>query len=256
MLSSCNCMYEEHIRCHTIAPIEQFYTTCYSNPSSCPCVYTTSIVYTIYLFCSCFLWYILLQYCLSHLVIPTCYAIKNSKIVALISTFSKSEVEIVRLIIVYPGLSSSFLQEALSLDQPHVSRVLKRLLSKGCIRRVRSDCTGKRYMYRYFIHPSNGIIKTYPFIDSEIDTLLASSTNRHGPFYRLLAAFFDLDNETLAVLLRFLQDLYSARVDNSLNLSLSVPNDLSFTSTSDKLCRRNRLSAYCFRYFSRFRVDI
>ena len=111
-------------------------------------------------------------------------------------------------------------------------------------------------MYRYFIDPSNGIIKTYPFIDFEIDTLLASSANRHGAFYRLLAAFFDLDNETLAVLLGFLQDLYSARVDPSLNLSLSVPDDMSIRSGSNKLCRRNRLSAYCYRYFSRFRVGI
>ena len=106
---------------------------------------------------------------------------------SLISIFSKSEVEIIRLIAVYPGLSSTFLQEALSLDQPHVSRVLKRLLSKGCIRRVRSECTGKRFMFRYYIDPSNGVNMTYTSIDFEIDTLLASSSNRHGSFYRLLA---------------------------------------------------------------------
>ena len=169
--------------------------------------------------------------------------------------FSKSEVEIIRLIIVSPGISSTYLQEALSLDQPHVSRVLKRLLSKGCIRRVRSECTGKRYMYRYYIDPSNGVKMTYPFIDFEIDTLLASSSNRHGSFYRLLAALFDLDNETLAVLLGFMQDLYSARVGSSSNMSMSVSTDMSFPSTTNQLRRRNRLSALCFRYFSRFRDD-
>ena len=84
---------------------------------------------------------------------------------SLIGNFSKSEVEIIRLITVSPGISSTYLQEALSLDQPHVSRVLKRLLSKGCIRRVRSECMGKRYMYRYYIDPSNGVNMTYPFID-------------------------------------------------------------------------------------------
>ena len=174
---------------------------------------------------------------------------------SLIGIFSKSEVEIIRLIIVSPGISSTYLQEALSLDQPHVSRVLKRLLSKGCIRRVRSECTGKRFMYRYYIDPSNGVNMTYPFIDFEIDTLLASSSNRHGSFYRLLAAFFDLDNETLAVLLGFMQDLYSARVGSSSNMSMSVSTDMSLSSATNQLRRRNRLSAFCFRYFSRFRDD-
>ena len=91
-------------------------------------------------FYRCPLWYILLQ---SNP--PTSIYVPHKRLRSLNNVFdlyfSKSEVEIIRLITVSPGISSTYLQEALSLDQPHVSRVLKRLLSKGCIRRVRSECT-------------------------------------------------------------------------------------------------------------------
>lgn len=172
-----------------------------------------------------------------------------------VSSFSNLEVEVIKLIISCPGTSSAFLQEALDLDQPHVSRVLKRLSFKGCIRRVKFDCRGKRFIYRYYISARNGITSTYPLVDLEIDNILAFSTNRHSSFYRLLAAFFDLDNQTLSVLLRFLQDLYSARMNSSLPFSLPVSTDLRSPSTANNLLRRNRLSAFCFHYFSRARAE-
>ena len=171
----------------------------------------------------------------------------------LFSTFSKSEAEILRLIMSSPGTSAASVEEALSLDQPHVSRVLKRLLSKGYVRRIKSESKGKRFLYRYYLEPSNGLVMTYSLIDFEIDNLFIQTSNRHSSFYRLLAALHDLDNDRLATLLKFIQDLYSERINSSQAFSALADYDPSSTCTLNKFRRRNRLSAYCFRYFSRSR---
>ena len=173
----------------------------------------------------------------------------------LFSTFSKSEAEIIRLIICCPGTSAASVEEALSLDQPHVSRVLKRLLSKGYIRRIKFDSKGKRFLYRYYLDPSKPLVMTYSLIDSEIDNLFIQTSSRHSPFYRLLAALHDLDNDTLAALLKFVQELYSARVNSSPSFTDLADHFPSLSCTSKKLKRRNRLSAFYFHYFchSRFR---
>ena len=169
----------------------------------------------------------------------------------LFSTFSKSEAEIIRLIICCPGTSAASVEEALSLDQPHVSRVLNRLLSKGYVRRIKFDSKGKRLIYRYYLDPSKNLAMTYSLIDFEIDNLFVDTSSRHSTFYRLLAALHDIDNDTLASLLKFVQDLYSARVKSSPKFSALVDHSPSLSCTLRKLRRRNRLSAFYFRCFCR-----
>ena len=152
-----------------------------------------------------------------------------------------------------PGSSSAFLEESLSLDQPFVSRVLKKLLLKDCIRRLKCKTKGKRFSYLYYIKPGPWISSLLSSIDFEIDSTLSSNLSRHSNLFRLLAALYDLDAESLGKILTLTQEIYSSKTNSSSTFPQFSGSVSSFEPEGNdhKLKRRNRLSAYCWRHFTR-----
>ena len=170
------------------------------------------------------------------------------------TTYSRSELDILMLVHFNPGSSSAFLEESLSLDQPFVSRVLKKLLLKGCIRRLKCKSKGQRCSYLYYVKPGLGISSILSSIDFEIDATLSSNVSRHSNLFRLLAALYDLDTESLGKILTLTQEIYSSKINSSTTFP-QFPGSASRFEPEDsdhKLKRRNRLSAYCWRYFTFF----
>ena len=169
------------------------------------------------------------------------------------TTYSRSELDILLLLHFNPGSSSAFLEESLSFDQPFVSRVLKKLLSKDCIRRLKSKSRGQRFSYLYYIKPGLGISSLLSSIDLEIDSTLSSNFSRHSNLFRLLAALYDLDTESLGKIVTLAQEIYSSKINSSSAFPHSSGSVSSFNpnTTDHKLKRRNRLAAYCWRYFTR-----
>ncbi|QNJ32740.1 marR family protein [Synechococcus sp. PROS-9-1] len=162
-----------------------------------------------------------------------------------LKAFSKSEVEIIRLIALHPGVVSSFLEDSLSLDQPHVSKVLKRLLSKGYIRRIKVVSTGKRDLLRYYINPSYGVQSVYSLIDKDMDNLVEAFSTRHSTIYRFLAALYDVDSVAFSAFNAALQEVLLLRQqDDALSSSSSMS---CMDDSSARLKHRNRLAVRFWR---------
>ena len=162
-----------------------------------------------------------------------------------LKSFSKSEVEIIRLIALHPGVVSSFFEDSLSFDQPHVSKVLKRLLRKGYIRRVKDVSPGKRDLLRYYINPSHGVQSVYSLIDKDMDNLVEAFSSRHSIIYRFLAALHDVDPVAFSAFNTAMQDIFSLRQQNDVSSSLSsLP---CIDDSSARLKHRNRLAVRFWR---------
>jgi len=162
-----------------------------------------------------------------------------------LKSFSKSEVEIIRLIALQPGVVASFIEDSLSLDQPHVSKVLKRLVGKGCIRRIKVVSPGKRDLLRYYINPQLGVQSIFSLIDKDMDALVRHFSSRHSIIYRFLAALHDVDDAAFFSFVSALQDIISQRQQSDQLLSSSaIP---SMDDPSARLKHRNRLAVRFWR---------
>lgn len=162
-----------------------------------------------------------------------------------LKTFSKSEVEIIRLIALQPGVVSSFIEDSLSLDQPHVSKVLKRLVLKGCIRRIKVVSLGKRDLLRYYINPQHGVHSVFSLIDKDMDDLVGHFSSRHSIIYRFLAALHDVDHVAFLSFVSALQDIISQRQQpDALLRSSTIP---SIDDMPARLKHRNRLAVRFWR---------
>ena len=162
-----------------------------------------------------------------------------------LKAFSKSEVEIIRLIALHPGVVSSFLEDSLSLDQPHVSKVLKRLVNKGYIRRVKVVSPGKRDLFRYYINPSHGVQSIYSLIDKDMDNLVQAFSTRHSLIYRFLAALHDADPVAFSAFNTAIQDVLLLRQQHDVSSSpSSMP---CIDDSSARLKHRNRLAVRFWR---------
>ena len=162
-----------------------------------------------------------------------------------LKSFSKSEVEIIRLIALQPGVVSSFIEDSLSLDQPHVSKVLKRLLRKGCIRRIKAVSPGKRDLLRYYINPSHGVQSVYSLIDKDMDNLVEAFSTRHSIIFRFLAALHDADPVAFSAFNTAMQEVLLLRQqDDALSSSSSMS---CMDDSSARLKHRNRLAVRFWR---------
>ena len=162
-----------------------------------------------------------------------------------LKSFSKSEVEIILLIALQPGVVSSFIEDSLSLDQPHVSKVLKRLLRKGCIRRIKVVSPGKRELLRYYIKSSHGVQSVYSLIDKDMDNLVEAFSTRHSIIFRFLAALHDADPVAFSAFNTAMQDVFLLRQQQDVSSSpSSMP---CIDDPFEKLKHRNRLAVRFWR---------
>jgi DNA-binding MarR family transcriptional regulator len=69
-----------------------------------------------------------------------------------------------------PGISSNEIQEELNLDQPHTSRVLKRLKAKNYVRALTPKLGDRKKIY--YVQARKGAIKLLTWIDNLIDNVL------------------------------------------------------------------------------------
>ena len=86
------------------------------------------------------------------------------------TNLSQVESDVFLVIATKPGVSSNEIQDELNLDQPHTSRVLKRLKAKNYVRAL-TPKIGERKK-AYYLQPRKGAIKLLTWIDHLIDYVL------------------------------------------------------------------------------------
>jgi DNA-binding MarR family transcriptional regulator len=83
---------------------------------------------------------------------------------------SQVESDVFLVIATRPGISSNEIQEELNLDQPHTSRVLKRLKAKNYVRALTPKLGDRKKIY--YVQARKGAIKLLTWIDNLIDNVL------------------------------------------------------------------------------------
>ena len=83
---------------------------------------------------------------------------------------SQVESDVFLVIATKPGVSSNEIQDELNLDQPHTSRVLKRLKAKNYVRALTPKAGDRKKAY--YLQARKGAIKLLTWIDNLIDNLL------------------------------------------------------------------------------------
>jgi DNA-binding MarR family transcriptional regulator len=83
---------------------------------------------------------------------------------------SQVESDVFLVIATRPGISSNEIQDELNLDQPHTSRVLKRLKAKDYVRALTPKLGDRKKAY--YLQARKGAIKLLTWIDSLIDNVL------------------------------------------------------------------------------------
>jgi len=83
---------------------------------------------------------------------------------------SQVESDVFLVIATRPGISSNEIQEELNLDQPHTSRVLKRLKAKNYVRALTPKLGDRKKIY--YLQARQGAIKLLTWIDNLIDNVL------------------------------------------------------------------------------------
>jgi len=83
---------------------------------------------------------------------------------------SQVESDVFLVIATRPGISSNEIQEELNLDQPHTSRVLKRLKAKNYVRALTPKLGDRKK--NYYVQARKGAIKLLTWIDNLIDNVL------------------------------------------------------------------------------------
>jgi DNA-binding MarR family transcriptional regulator len=83
---------------------------------------------------------------------------------------SQVESDVFLVIATKPGVSSNEIQDELNLDQPHTSRVLKRLKAKNYVRALTPKAGDRKKAY--YLQARKGAIKLLTWIDNLIDNVL------------------------------------------------------------------------------------
>ena len=86
------------------------------------------------------------------------------------ANLSQVESDVFLVIATKPGISSNEIQDELNLDQPHTSRVLKRLKAKNYVRALTPKVSDRKKAY--YLQARRGAIKLLTWIDCLIDNVL------------------------------------------------------------------------------------
>jgi hypothetical protein len=105
-----------------------------------------------------------------------------------------------------PGIESSKIQEDLNLDQPHASRILKKLIGKRIIRPVILKRGDRKKAY--FLEPQQGAVRFLSWIDGVLDELLIRNPAMLG---RFVAALEDAPPSVLEGLAKGVAQVQKAR---------------------------------------------
>jgi DNA-binding MarR family transcriptional regulator len=98
-------------------------------------------------------------------------------------TLSQVESDVFLVIATRPGISSNDIQDELNLDQPHTSRILKRLKAKNYVRAIMPRLGDRKK--GYYLQARKGAIKLLTWIDNLIDNVIIGDPTVMA---RLLAA--------------------------------------------------------------------
>lgn len=125
-----------------------------------------------------------------------------------------------------PGIDSSQIQDDLNLDQPHASRILKKLIDKRIIRPITAKKRTKKKVY--YLEPQKGAVRFLVWIDGVLDQLLIRNPAMLG---RFVAALEDAPVSVLDCLSKGIAQAQEAR---------ALRHELGQTCIDYNLSRRNR----------------
>ena len=132
-----------------------------------------------------------------------------------------------------PGIESAEIQEELNLDQPHASRIFKKLISKRVVRSLISKKGDRKKAY--FLEPRKGAFRFLAWIDSVLDELLIRNPAMLG---RFVAALEDAPEDVVNNLEK---GILQVKKNRALNCQLATPKigyDLPRRNRSDHAYRK------------------
>ena len=135
-----------------------------------------------------------------------------------------------------PGIESPAIQEELELDQPHASRILKKLIEKQLIRSLILKKGDRKKAY--FLMPRSGALRLLSWVDALIDDLLVRNP---AMLARFIASLEDAPDSVLERL-----DKGVFRVKQARALNSTLPDQ----QNGYNLAKRNRSDHDYRRLFS------
>ena len=128
---------------------------------------------------------------------------------------SQVESDVFLAIATRPGISSNEIQEELNLDQPHTSRVLKRLKAKNYVRALTPKVGDRKKTY--YLQARKGAIKLLTWIDNLIDNVLLGNPT---VLARLVAAMETAPAGVIETLERALSKAKQQKLEESQRLQM------------------------------------
>lgn len=122
------------------------------------------------------------------------------------SNLSQTESIVFLAVASNPGIDSADIQDELDLDQPHASRILKKLLSKRVIRSLTLRRSDRKKAY--FLEPKEGSARFLIWIDCVLDKLLVRNPAMLG---RFIAALEDAPEDVIENLLQGIMQVRNKR---------------------------------------------
>lgn len=132
-----------------------------------------------------------------------------------------------------PGIKSAEIQEELNLDQPHASRIFKKLISKRVIRSLSSTRADRKKAY--FLTPQKGASTFLSWIDKVLDELLILNPAMLG---RFIAALEDAPEDVVDCLEKGILRVKQQRAINSRKLGSKNGYNLARRNQSDHSYRK------------------
>jgi hypothetical protein len=132
-----------------------------------------------------------------------------------------------------PGIESSHIQEELELDQPHASRILKKLIDKQLIRALILKKGDRKKAY--FLEPQTGARRLLHWIDGVIDGLLVANP---AMLARFIASLEDAPESVIEYIEKGLVIAKQARALNRTSLQNNTSYNLAKRNRSDLVYRK------------------
>ena len=143
-------------------------------------------------------------------------------------TLSQTESMVFLAIASSPGIESSHIQDELELDQPHASRILKKLIEKHLIRALTLKKGESKKAY--FLEPLTGATRLLRWIDGVIDGLLVANPTMMA---RFIASLEDAPESVIDYIEKGLVKAKQARSLNRTSLQHKPSYDLAKRNRSD-----------------------
>ena len=160
-------------------------------------------------------------------------------------SFSSSESDCFLYIAQYPGCTTLDIQIEFNFDQPHVSRVLAKLIEKGYIRRLNNPKKSLKKIY--FLTANKGMRLLNTWIDKTCKDLIS------GPNLGLARIALALEQNSSLSTLVLLENLLKNMIENR---QCNNTNNIIANHSNSKIQNSNQKVQYFHRSLSKCTINV